>query len=338
MTGQHVLITGGTAGIGYTTALSLAILGADILITSRSQRGCRMGIERIQEGLNEYNSAFGLEQNQWGKVNCLKLELEDADSIVKFVSNVKMIDVLILNAGYLGPFKYAQNPSNVSAPLMVDHLGHFLLTSLLLDSNKVHKPGRIILVSSGAMTMATEEELNNFLESKSYEEANRNISYLKQDEMKSYAAGKLANVLYMKELNERFENLLEKNIWERRFPITVNVAVPTITVPTKMSTRMNAFETWKQEAEQSGRVRWGTPAEGAMSSVYLAAEPTISHMSGKIMGGCQKFGDQIVPNFVSKTHQCNVWRKSLELITLEQRLEERKDVGQILLQDCFVAQ
>eukprot|EP01023_Acetabularia_acetabulum_P016995 TRINITY_DN18429_c0_g2_i2.p1 TRINITY_DN18429_c0_g2~~TRINITY_DN18429_c0_g2_i2.p1 ORF type:complete len:770 (+),score=133.61 TRINITY_DN18429_c0_g2_i2:228-2537(+) len=336
MSGETVLITGGTGGIGQSTALALAILGAEIIITSRSQSGCQNGVARLENALEDYVKIFTNEESADGTVRCEILELEDVDSITELAERIEKVGVVILNAGFLGPFKYAKNPANVSAPLMVDHLGHFLLASLLLDSNKINIPGRIILVSSGAATMGNQEFLEKFLNSVPYQESVETQEYTKQAELGIYAAGKLSNMLYMSELNDRFNDLLKRGVWERRYPITVNVAVPSITVPTQLSSRIQQHESWKEASEKSGAVKWGTPAEAAMASVYLAAESTTSHMSGKVFSGCQNLNQlQRLKQLITKQAQCMVWTKSAVILGLNHRLTQKLDVGQLLLQECI---
>eukprot|EP01024_Parvocaulis_polyphysoides_P034221 TRINITY_DN30292_c2_g1_i2.p1 TRINITY_DN30292_c2_g1~~TRINITY_DN30292_c2_g1_i2.p1 ORF type:complete len:184 (+),score=13.42 TRINITY_DN30292_c2_g1_i2:83-553(+) len=155
--------------------------------------------------------------------------------------------------------------------------------------------------------------------------------------MRSYAAGKLSNILFMEELNERFNSLFESGVWERQFPITVNVAVPALTVPTHLVSRLQTHESWVKESEKAGAVTWGSPAEGAMAAVYLAAESTTSHMSGKIFNGCQNLFSGVIQNMITKSSQCMVWSKSQELLGLNQRLKTKADVGQMLLRQCITS-
>lgn len=82
----------------------------------------------------------------------------------------------------------------IEMQLGVNHMGHFLLTNLLLDLLKKSAPSRIIVVSSLAHTRG---EISTT-------DLNSEQSY---DEGKAYNQSKLANVLFAHELNKRLEGI-----------------------------------------------------------------------------------------------------------------------------------
>ena len=73
----------------------------------------------------------------------------------------------------------------------VNHLGHFLLTNLLLDKIKEAPEGRIIIVSSVGHAYATKLDLDTI---------NSEAHYSPYD---AYHKSKLANVLFTKALAKR---------------------------------------------------------------------------------------------------------------------------------------
>ena len=75
-----------------------------------------------------------------------------------------------------------------------NHLGHFLLTNLLLDLIKSSAPARIINVSSVA----------HFADGKIFWD-DINMTHTKFDSLAAYVQSKLANVLFTRELSKRLK-------------------------------------------------------------------------------------------------------------------------------------
>lgn len=76
--------------------------------------------------------------------------------------------------------------------LGVNHLGHFLLTNLLLDLLKAASPSRIVVVSSVAHKWGRINR-DDLMSEKSY------------NKLTAYGQSKLANILFAKELAKRLE-------------------------------------------------------------------------------------------------------------------------------------
>ena len=87
---------------------------------------------------------------------------------------------------------YSKTKDGFEMQLGVNHLGHFLLTSLLLDRLKEDVPSRIVNVSSLAHEFG-KINFDNLMSEKSY------------NRMTAYGQSKLANVLFTRQLAERLE-------------------------------------------------------------------------------------------------------------------------------------
>ena len=124
-----------------------------------------------------------------------QLDLASFESIRKFadeINNEEVIDILVNNAGlaFTTPQK---TQDGFEIQFGVNHLGHFLLTLLLLDKLKQSKSiARIINISSG---MYSQGEIN-------FDDINSEKNY---DAMKAYAQSKLANILFTRELAKRMK-------------------------------------------------------------------------------------------------------------------------------------
>jgi len=135
-------VTGCNTGIGKVTAERLAELGADLVLANRSEAKTAPLLEALQNSRKE---------NQ--KIEFISLDLSDFQSILEFskVFNQKFdkLNLLINNAGVLSETKQLTK-QNHELMFGTNHLGHFLLTNLLIDLIKKTPESRVINVSSKA--------------------------------------------------------------------------------------------------------------------------------------------------------------------------------------------
>ena len=96
------------------------------------------------------------------------------------------MDILICNAGVMFP-PYYLTEDGFELTFGVNHLGHFLLTNLLLERIKESSPSRVIVVSSLG-------HLAGYLDFKDMMWTKRYNRYL------AYCRSKLANVMFAREL------------------------------------------------------------------------------------------------------------------------------------------
>ena len=139
--GKTVIITGANTGIGLETAVDLAKRNARVILACRSvERGEKAAVEVRKRSGND-------------NVMFRQLDLASLDSVRKFADKIleeePRIDILINNAGVLYVTRsLTQNGFEID--FAVNHLGHFLLTNLLLDRIKEAPSARIVNVSSAA--------------------------------------------------------------------------------------------------------------------------------------------------------------------------------------------
>ncbi|XP_031275963.1 short-chain dehydrogenase TIC 32, chloroplastic-like isoform X1 [Pistacia vera] len=186
-----VIITGGAAGIGLETARVLALRGAHVIIGARNM-----------EAANEAKQLI-LNEDKTARVDVLKLDLCSIASIREFVQNFNALDlplnILINNAGIMFcPYHLSQE--GIEMQFATNHLGHFLLTNLLLDKMKntaktTGIEGRVVNLSSIAHQYTYKGGIR-------FEKINEKSGY--SDKM-AYGQSKLANILHANELSRRFQ-------------------------------------------------------------------------------------------------------------------------------------
>jgi len=138
MAGKTVLVTGGTAGIGRATALGLAAMGAHLAIAGRDR-------PRADGVAREINAVGG------GNVDVFVADLSSQPEVRRLADQVlqrlSRIDVLISNGGGYWNTRHI-TADGLERTFAINHLAPFLLTSLLLDRLKQSAPARVVTVSS----------------------------------------------------------------------------------------------------------------------------------------------------------------------------------------------
>ena len=184
MDGKTVILTGANTGIGKQTTLELARRGAHVVMACRDAG-------RGAEARAEIAAAAGGK----GSLEVRTLDLGSFDSIRAFAekanADLARIDVLVNNAGVF-PQKLTKTADGFEAQFGVNHLGHFLLTNLLLDKLKSSAPARIVHLTSMLHKNGT-IDFESFRGDKPYKAS------------EAYNQSKLANLLFSNELARRLE-------------------------------------------------------------------------------------------------------------------------------------
>lgn len=181
LAGKVMLVTGANTGIGRVTAETLARRGARVLVACRSQDKAQPVVDAIAKDGGE--AAF------------VALDLADLESVRACARDVLARDeplhVLVNNAGLAGLRGLTRQGFELT--FGVNHLGHFLLTSLLLPrlraSATAASPARIVNVASQAHYGAKRIDWDALTQK------TRGVSGLAE-----YGVSKLCNVLFAAEL------------------------------------------------------------------------------------------------------------------------------------------
>lgn len=259
--GLTAIVTGASSGIGSETARVLALRGVHVIMGVRNVSTGKKVIEAI---VNEIPAA---------KVDAMELDLSSKASVRKFASEFtssgRPLNLLINNAGIMAT-PYTLSKDNIELQFATNHLGHFLLTNLLVDTMKrtvgeMKREGRIVNVSSEAHRYSYREGIR-------FDKLNHQEGYNK---WLAYGQSKLANLLHANELARRLK--------EDGVEITVNSLHPGV-VTTNLfrhfgvsGGNLGVFEGFLGTL---GKLVFKNVQQGASTTCYLALHPQLKGTTG----------------------------------------------------------
>uniref|UniRef100_A0A2P2LEM0 Short-chain dehydrogenase n=4 Tax=Rhizophora mucronata TaxID=61149 RepID=A0A2P2LEM0_RHIMU len=259
-TGLTAVVTGGASGIGLETTRVLALRGVHVVIAARNLEAGGNAREAI---LKEIPSS---------KVDVMQLDLSSMASVRKFASNFTSsslpLNILVNNAGIMGvPFTLSKD--NIELQFATNHLGHFLLTNLLLDTMKntareSKREGRIINLSSEGHTITYREGIP-------FDKINNPSGY---KAMHAYGQSKLANILHAKELAGCFK--------EEGVDIAANSLHPGV-IATNLFRHQSIMG---GIAKMLSKLVLKNVHQGAATTCYLALHPQVKGVSGEYFKDC----------------------------------------------------
>lgn len=247
--GRVALVTGATSGIGRVTAEALAAYGATVLVVGRNAAKTTATVAAISAVTGS------------GRVVGLLADLSRQSDVHALAEEVRTrwpaLHLLVNNAG--GVFsKRTETADGIERTWALNHLSYFLLTNLLLAA--LHAGGtparaaRIVNVASNGHTLV------RGLDFADLEKRHKYFSY------GAYGQSKLANIMFTYELAHR--------LTAAGRPVTANVLHPGLV--------FTGFGGYAKNPvlRLFGRLAL-TPAQGADTSIYLAAAPEVEGVTGK---------------------------------------------------------
>lgn len=280
MQGKTVLVTGGNSGMGLATTIELARRGARVIMACRSRK-------RGEEALIEARRQSGSDD-----ITLMLCDLASFQSIRsfagEFVTAYPVLDVLINNAGVV-TLRRELTEEGYEMDFGVNHLGHFLLTHLLLDSLKAAEQGRIVVVASGAYKIG-KLHLDDHTLSHGFNPA------------QAYARSKLANILFTRELAARLQGSA----------VTVNAVHPGA-VGTSIG--VNRETGFGRSVLKLLSYFFLTPEQGADTAIYLAAAPEVRAVTGQYY--YRRRIKELSPRAANPESAAQLWQWSLEQTGLD---------------------
>lgn len=239
LSGKMAVVTGCNSGIGFETMRVLALRGAHVIGTARTREKGVEACGRVK-----------------GRSTPVVLELTDFASVIACADRIRAItprvDMLILNAGIvLG--RRLEQVYGLEKQFVVNHLGHFLLTTHVLDLVQAAPQGRVVTVGSGNHRDAPPGGIQfDALSGKGWEG-------------RGYHHSKLANGLFSLELAKRLKGTRATSNCLTPGPVRTNI---------RRSTPGSAPKEMK------------SPEQGAATQCYVATSPGLANVSGEYFSNC----------------------------------------------------
>lgn len=245
-------MTGATNGIGREAAFALAAAGAEVVIVGRNRALTEATVAEIKRTTGNLQVA--------GLVGDLSSQAEVRRVAAEFLASGRPLHILLNNAGALVT-RFQDSADGIEMTWALNHLGYFLLTSLLLERIRESGAARIVNVSSVAHWFAV-----NGIHFADPQYRKCYIGYL------AYAQSKLANILFTRELARRLQGS----------NITVNTAHPGI-VASQFGQQSASFRLFSRILRRFRR----SVQHGAATSIYLCTSPDVEGISGEYFADCK---------------------------------------------------
>lgn len=184
-TGSVTVVTGANCGLGFETAKALAAHGATVVLACRDKQRCAAAAASI--------ALSGAS----GRVESMQLDLADLDSVrdfsAAFAGRFEWLDLLVNNGGVMAPPERRTTTQGFELQLGTNHLGHFALTGRLMPLLLAAGESRVVTVSSFA------HEPGKI----AFDDLQCERGYTPYG---AYSQSKLANLLFMLELDRRLRD------------------------------------------------------------------------------------------------------------------------------------
>lgn len=183
--GRVAIVTGANTGLGFETTKAFAKKGITTVMACRTEPRALEARSRIEAEVADADLSF------------LQLDLSDLSSVRRFTDAFRAahrsLDLLVLNAGIMTP-PYSKTADGFESQMAANYLGHFLLTSLLIDLMPDSPRSRVVVLSSNAHKMGRKRIV--------FEDLNWEQSYSAMD---AYAQTKLACLMFGNTLDRRLK-------------------------------------------------------------------------------------------------------------------------------------
>ncbi|XP_028840332.1 dehydrogenase/reductase SDR family member 13-like [Denticeps clupeoides] len=256
MSGKAAIITGGNTGIGKATAMELARRGARVIMACRNRRKAEAAISDIKKETGSSEVVY------------MHLDLGSLKSVRSFAETFlkteTRLDLLINNAGLVAD---GRTEDGFGIEFGVNHLGHFLLTCLLLDRLKETPSSRVVTLSSMAHRWG-KIDFENLITNKDLGSGQYSWQFFQ-----AYCNSKLCNVLFTHELSKRLKGT----------NVTCYSVHPGI-VKTELSRHVSLWQ--KIFIEPVATLLFLDTKSGSQTTLHCALQEGIEPLSGRYFSCC----------------------------------------------------
>lgn len=306
MNGKVCLITGANAGIGKETARQLLEMGATVIMACRSEKRARDAMDDILDSMKDENENKTLLQSSKPAkerlifLQCDVSNFESVRTSVETFNDMKLpLHVLVNNAGIMMGQRKTVTCDNKEFELNMacNHLGHFLLTNLLLPKLRQEDDARVVIVTSSTYALAS-----NGIDLEDLNCERRNYTMFSQ-----YAQSKLANILMGKELCRREQNSSSNVSVFMVHPGLVRTDVVR-NMPWYLKYPNIMFSFILTTLQKS-------PPAGAYTNVYCATSNDVKQLNGEYFSNSESFPTNEHSNNLIDAEK--LWKLSEELVGLK---------------------
>jgi NAD(P)-dependent dehydrogenase (short-subunit alcohol dehydrogenase family) len=299
LTGRRFLVTGASGGLGLETTRALAAHGATVVMAARNREKNQAAADVVRAGVTG------------ATVSLLDVDLASLASVRAAAAEVlgsgEPLHGLIANAGVMATPE-GRTVDGFETQFGVNHLGHFLLTTLLADLLVASAPARVVVLTSAGHRMGDLDLDDVNFERRPY------------DPFEAYGAAKTANVLHAVEFDRR-----HRDRGVRAF------AVHPGGIHTELGRYMEREVLARLiEMMATAEVRWKTVEQGAATAVWAATSPDLDGEGGRYCEDCRispvlhdDQGDQLQVNdvgvlarAVDRDRARRLWAMSEQLVGL----------------------
>ncbi|KAL2824980.1 short-chain dehydrogenase [Aspergillus pseudoustus] len=300
---MSILITGGTAGLGYHCSLALARQYPNHRIVIASRSNTNTPSDKINKTLGQTN------------VEYLRLNLGSLAEVRAFAKtwaekNYPPIEYLLLNAGLQFPGPLGHTVDGFEQTFGVNHVGHALLFSLLVPH--LAHTAHIVITASGTHDPAQKTGMPDAIYSTAEELAHPTGQSLNYAGRQRYTSSKLANILWAYALETRFKELRERKVRDW----TVAAFDPGLIPGTGLVRQGSSIElfVWQRVLPKilpllrllvSPNIH--TPAESGGNLAWLAASDQVKGTSGDYYEGRKKIKSSGVSYQKDKQEDLWMW-------------------------------
>ena len=262
LSGRSVLVTGAYSGLGRETARAMANTGAHVILSGRDE-------DKLRETAKDLSNRTG------AAIDTLVCDLAALASVreagTQAISRFDKLDLLINNAGIMA-CDQARTADGFEMQFGTNHLGHFLLTNLLVPLLKKGEHARIVTLSSRGHHISPMDFDDPNFDQRDY------------DKWVSYGQSKTANILFTVGLEKR---LADQGIHA--------LAVHPGGIMTNLSRHMSEqdvadlMERIRKNAEARGEAPepFKSIPQGAATTCWAATAPQLEGRGGLYCENCQ---------------------------------------------------
>ena len=290
--GRVVLVTGASGGLGAEAARALAENGAAVSLAARD-------MAKLETVADSIRTSTGSQH-----IDLVHLDLSSPQSVRAcakgWLQQHDELHLLINNAGVMA-CPLDRTKEGWEMQFATNHLGHFLLTALLVPALRAGAPSRIVNVSSAGHRLAGIDFDDIHFDRRDY------------DKWIAYGQSKTANILFSCELDRRL----------RQHGIRAYALHPGV-IMTELARHLTPddIKDLMDRAPGEGPLEFKSVETGAATEVYAASAPELADKGGLYLDDCriadlaesETANSGYAPHAVDPDAAARLWQVSEELL------------------------